>query len=95
MSSDFDKDDLEVERNYRGGYLFCKLHYYILRHDLKHRGSVGYKFAELLVGCANRLRSASPQDGYEWVDRRTSLFSKLAPEQQIELINQPKPPLGE
>lgn len=86
MASDFDKDDLEVKRYYTRTRFTLFIARLLLKYDLKHHTSLSYRFSYWLVGFANLLRSASPRDGFEWVDRRTSLFSKLHPEQQSELI---------
>lgn len=88
MASDFEKDRLEVERYYTRNWFTNFVGYRLLRYDLKHHKTFSYRLSRWLVGFANLLASASPRDGYEWVDRRTSLFSKLHPEQQAELISE-------
>lgn len=82
MSSDFDKDALDVERHYTRNWFTHKSSSWLRRH---HFG-LSYALAEWLVGYANMLRSASTRDGYEWVDRRTSLFSKYGANEQAELL---------
>ena len=82
MSSDFDKDQLDVKRHYSRNWFTQWSANFLTRYNFK----TGYNLANWLVGYANLLRSASPRDGYEWVDRRTSLFAKHDAEQQGQLI---------
>lgn len=84
MASDFDEDALDVDRHYSHNWFTLWSANFLIRRNFK----LAYNLAEWLVGYANMLRSASPRDGYEWVDRRTSLFSKLHPEQQGELLKE-------
>lgn len=70
-------------RNWFTSYVSDKL----LRHDLKHGSSYSYRLAEWVMGFANLLRSASPRDGYEWVDRRTSAWSQMDDTQKIREID--------
>jgi hypothetical protein len=82
MSSDFDKDSLDVDRHYSKNWFTQKTANIFLKHNFK----LGYKLVEWLVGYANVLISASPRDGYEWLDRRTLLFSKYDAELQGSLL---------
>ena len=86
MSSDFDKDDLDVERHYSRNWLTSWVSLRLLKHDLKHHTSYCYNLAQWLMGFANQLRSASPRDGYEWVDRRKSAWSQMDNTQKVREI---------
>lgn len=82
MSSDFDKDTLDVERHYSRNWFTTYSANFLHKHSFK----TAYALARWLVGYANVLRSASPRDGYEWVDRRSSLFAKHDAESQAQLV---------
>lgn len=86
MASDFSKDVLDVERHYTRNWFTNWVATRLLKYDLKHHTPHSYNLSRWLLGFANLVRSASPRDGYEWVDRRTSLFSRLDVEQQAELL---------
>lgn len=88
MSSDFPKDALDVERHYTSNWFTNFVSYRLKKYDLKHRTPYSYKLAEWLVGICNVLRSASPRDGYEWIDRRTSKWSQMDDVQKAREINQ-------
>lgn len=82
MSSDFDKDALEVERNYSHNWLTIRSARFMIKHNIWW-----FKLAEWLVGYANVLRMASDRDGYEWVDRRTSDWSQMDDRQKVREVN--------
>jgi hypothetical protein len=82
MSSDFEKVALDVDRHYSQNW-FTRWSSNLFT---KHNFTAGYHLAEWLVGYANMLRSASPRDGYEWVDRRTSAWSQMDDRQKIREI---------